>query len=193
MANKPLPTIQHLRQLLRYDPVSGRLFWLPRTRSMSASAHHMNTFNTSHANKEAGTIDSRGYCLVGISVNQSRYRLWGHRLAWAIHFGEWPNGDVDHINGNPSDNRLINLRNVSHAQNMRNRPGNKNSSSRYCGVSWDKQKSKWSADIRIPNPSGEGRGRKKHLGRYDMECEAAAAYNSAALEHHGEFARLNKL
>lgn len=92
---------------------------------------------------------------------------------------------VDHINGNPLDNRRENLRLCTHANNMRNNKGwSKNTTSMYKGVSWDKKRKKWQAKI-------SKNGKTIALGRYSSEQKAALAYNEAAKKHHGEFARQN--
>lgn len=74
---------------------------------------------------------------------------------------------IDHVNGNGLDNRRSNLRHVTHRQNMQNLHIKK--SSRYPGVTWNKHKSKWQADIRIG-------GKKKNIGRFRSEIEAFNSY-----------------
>lgn len=93
---------------------------------------------------------------------------------------------VDHINGNGTDNRRENLRIASHAQNLANRDGWRNSSSKYKGVTFYKRDQKWQAKI-APH------GKSIHLGYFEDEMEAAKAYNAAALQHFGAFARLNEV
>lgn len=113
-----------------------------------------------------------------------------HRLAWAIHYGEWPNGEIDHINGDKSDNRISNLRCVDRSKNIQNIPKKSGGSSKYKGVSWHKRIKKWQARITCS-------GVKKHLGYFSTEEEAYEAYVSSArllhkeygaLTRHGEFA-----
>lgn len=97
-----------------------------------------------------------------------------------------PPGDmeVDHINGNPLDNRRCNLRICTHTQNLANSRKRAGCSSRYKGVWWDSNRRKWQAYIRSAS-------KRIHLGRFNTEEAAAAAYDQAALEYFGEFARLN--
>ena len=89
---------------------------------------------------------------------------------------------VDHINGDGLDNRRSNLRLATHAQNMRNRREQTNNSSGFRGVS--RHNRRWRASISVGN-------KDRHLGYYDDPIEAARAYDAAALELSGEFARLN--
>ena len=91
---------------------------------------------------------------------------------------------TDHINGNPLDNRRVNLRECTHQQNMHNRKKNKNSKSRYKGVWWEKDARKWRAAIRLDN-------KRYHIGYFHDERAAALAYDKKAIEFFGEFARLN--
>ena len=94
-----------------------------------------------------------------------------------------PNGMVvDHINGDTLDNRRSNLRVCTHKQNLGNRRPNRNSPWRYKGVRKRNDRNKWVASL-----AG------KTLGYFDHERDAAEAYNAAAVERYGEFARLNEI
>ncbi len=93
---------------------------------------------------------------------------------------------LDHKNGNVFDNQRSNLREATHQQNNRNRASNKYSSSKYCGVSRRKNRN-WSACINI----GGKKKKRINLGCFYNEKDAARAYDRAALEHFGEYARLN--
>ncbi len=92
---------------------------------------------------------------------------------------------VDHIDGNRKNNHYENLRWASHMENSRNQRIQTSTSSVYKGVCWHKRVKKWVAQIRI-------NGKLKHLGIFDNEREAAKVYNTAALEHFDEFAKLNE-
>ncbi|MHC4799928.1 MAG: AP2 domain-containing protein, partial [Planctomycetota bacterium] len=91
---------------------------------------------------------------------------------------------VDHINHNGLDNRKSNLRLCTRAQNCYNSRSFNNKSSRYKGVSWDKQRKRFVAYIRC-------NGKCYNLGRFKSETEAARAYDKKAKELFGEYAYLN--
>jgi hypothetical protein len=92
---------------------------------------------------------------------------------------------VDHVDGNGLNNFRSNLRIVTHSQNQQNTTSSKNQKlGGYKGVHWSTPHGKWQAQIRIPNPSGVGRGKRKALGRYDDPVEAALAYDAASRKYH---------
>lgn len=92
----------------------------------------------------------------------------------------------DHKNGDGLDNRRENLRPATQQQNMWNRKAVTGSKSKYKGVDWYAASGSWRAYIKV-------NGKQKHLGCYQNEDDAARAYNKAAIEYHGEFARLNPI
>ncbi len=104
---------------------------------------------------------------------------------------EWvPNPEgkrcVDHIDCDRTNNHHENLRAATHADNMKNKSKRANTTSAYYGVCWHKNAGKWNAQIQIA-------GKRKNLGNYTNEKEAAAVFNAAAIEHYGVFAKLNDL
>lgn len=101
-----------------------------------------------------------------------------HRLAWLYEFGVWPSKDIDHINGNRSDNRLCNLRDVSRKINTQNRRAAPvNGSCGLLGVSKHRNTGKFTAGIYI-------QGKRKHLGIFDTAQQAHEAYLAAKREFH---------
>ncbi len=96
----------------------------------------------------------------------------------------FPNQEADHIDGNKLDNRRANLRLCTRQQNCCNQRINSKNTSGAKGVHWCAYTGRWRARIKIF-------GRTIHLGRFDTVKDAAEAYNVAALEHFGQFARLN--
>ena len=99
-----------------------------------------------------------------------------HRLIWLYVNGKLPDNSIDHINGRPLDNRIENLRDVTHQENQKNRSKNCNNTSGHIGVYWHKGAEKWRAYIRVD-------GVKQHLGYFNVLEDAAAAYRVASIEH----------
>jgi len=113
--------------------------------------------------------NTNGY--IRININNKCYYL--HRIIYKYFNENWDindtskNNQIDHININPLDNRIENLRLVNHSQNNRNRNKFKNCTSKYRGVR--RRKNKWEANIQID-------GKQKYLGLFDIEEEAAECY-----------------
>lgn len=163
--NAPEMTIARANETVCYDRETGKFTWRINGPKKVAGT-------------EAGSIDHEGYVLIGIDGR--RYRA--HRLAIFMMTGSWPDNVVDHINGNPSDNRASNLRESSVCQNVRNR--RPKSGRDLKGVHWADHANKWAAHICVDY-------KQKHLGYFDDPEDAARAYDAAAVKYHGEFARLN--
>lgn len=156
--------IDLLRQLLVYEPETGELRWLERPLSMFPSRNAQAVWNGRYAGKLAFTADSRGYRYGNIFNRKFK----AHRVAWALHHGAWPDGDIDHINGKRADNRMANLRVVDRLQNNRNLRLRASSASGVSGVAWDKFKRRWIVSV----------GRR-YIGSFiDLE-EAATARRAA--------------
>lgn len=131
----------------------------------------------------AGFVWRRNPTTGYVWTERGKLTLYLHRLI----AGAGPSEVVDHANGDQLDNRGANLRIATRSQNGANRGPDRRkygTTSDYKGVSWDKRRKKWSAYVHV-------NGRTRGLGRFDDEHEAARAYNAAALEAWGEFARLN--
>lgn len=167
MAKSHIPTADEVRQLIDYDPDTGILTWRPMTRAECGSEM---AWRARHSvfGKAAGSIMPNGYR----SLLFRGRRYYAHRMAWLLMEGEWPCVDVDHINGVRDDNRWINLRAATRSQNHQNRIGNPAT-----GASWHERMGRWRAVITL------GR-RQKHVGYFDTQEEAAAAYRRAKAEHH---------
>lgn len=184
MAKKPLPCPTMLRLLLDYNPETGSLAWKPRKPWMFPGGKSMSPdalarrWNTRWAGAESLCKRDDGYVVGNVRGSACVY---GHRVAWAISHGEWPEALIDHCDGNPSNNALANLRQASRTQNARNAVG-KGGTSKFKGVSWCKSRKAWRAQIRHG-------GKKVDLGRFASEFEAGEAYRRAAIMHHGEFAK----
>jgi len=184
---KALPAQDILNSMFSYDADTGKIFrkyltadHFRRTSDPRGPEWNANAYNAANAGKEAFTsADRRGYRHGKVyNVNYQ-----AHRVIWKMMHGVDPIC-IDHINGDPSDNRLVNLRSCTNAENSRNyrKP---TGSSQYRGVCWVKRDKAWAASI------SNGNGSKRSLGYHKEEIAAAKAYDRAAREMHGEFATLN--
>lgn len=155
-------TQERVMHLLNYDPYTGVF-----TRRVRAA-------NCVKVGDVAGSLDSYGYRQ--IKLDNRTYKA--HRLAWLYVYGAWPNGQIDHINGDKLDNSLANLREVTHAENQQNSVvAQKNSSSGLRGISWDARVQKWKARI-------TANGKLYFLGYFNSPSEAHIAYLKAKQQLH---------
>lgn len=161
--NAIMLTQDELKHQLSYNPDTGHFTWIIRKSGVRTSGI-------------AGKTRPNGYRLITIDYVQH----YVHRLAWLYTYGEWPTADVDHINRDPSDNRIANLRQVTRAQNLRNVAARSNSTTGIKGVTLQKS-GKYRACICINH-------KKQHIGLYWTAEEAAAAYAAAASKLYGRFA-----
>ena len=176
MAKKPLPSSEVLRQLLRYCPETGILTWRARPVSMFkdrppyvTAEQACRLWNGSFAGKPAlNNLGKRGYLRGSIKP----FTVTAHRVAWAIHYGHWPKGTIDHVNGDRTDNRIANLRTVDHAGNSRNTALGRKNKSGVIGVFLHSQTGRWTCQI-------TDKGRRLHLGCFGCITAAAVARKRA--------------
>lgn len=173
--------IDFLRECLTYEGASGKLFWKKRPLAHFANTNACGVWNSKHAGTTAGSpnVKRRWSTKIGGELYQN------HRLAWALHYGRWPEEQIDHINGNPEDNRIANLRVVTNAENQRNVKQKRNNTSGVTGVSWHTRGRVWCASIRTD-------GRQKHLGQFSDFDTAVAARKAAEREcgYHANHGRV---
>lgn len=178
MAAKALPPQTVLDQLFAYEPETGKFFWKERPPSMfrdgkQSAQHNAAIWNAKNAGSEAFTTKlPGGYCYTTVH----RQKVFAHRVAWKLAYGDEPT-TIDHINGDPSDNRIANLRAASSVDNGRNMQRSKANNSGVTGVSWDQRRARWYARIHV-----EYRG--IFLGYFDTFDEAVAARKAAEV-HYG--------
>jgi hypothetical protein len=153
-------------EILFYNERTGRLFWRPK----EEKNRHDKRRNTLFAGKEAGT-PVLGYK----SVLYRGKKYLAHRVVWAIVYGEYPRFFIDHINGDRSDNRIANLRDVTQQENQRNVALLRNNTSGVMGVSWSEKDKRWTAEINGP------KGPMK-IGRFKEKSDAVFARKAAEVE-----------
>jgi hypothetical protein len=158
-----------IKRMVRYEPDTGRLFWLPRDRKFFDSEASYRIFHERFAGREAFTSKSTWGYLV---AHPLRVTLAAHQAAWAIIYGEWPKGLIDHINGDRTDNRIANLRDVTIAENNRNRKRSKANKSGRVGVFFKTSRRRWLATIG-----------NKEIGSFLTFEEACEARAKAEPEH----------
>lgn len=152
-----LHTREELMQVLSYDPETGIFRWKVSWKHMREGKEITNT------------------CVAGygrVKFQGKAYKL--HRLAWLFHHGEWPKGHIDHINRVKNDNRIVNLRDVSPARNMRNQGMYSTNKSGAKGVYWFH--GKWVAYQKLNY-------KVHYLGRFDTVEEASKVVNKFRLEN----------
>ena len=173
MAKWQLPPVDEILQAVLYEPDTGKLFWREDRPRLSSRGN----YGTGEAFKARMP---KGYLFGGWKGR----KLYAHRVAWVCAYGVWPSGEVDHINGVRDDNRLVNIRDATAADNRRNmRP--LGGASEFKGVvKSTSAKNPWAARLSVAN-------KPVHLGVFRTEKEAAQAYDDAARIYFGEFARLN--
>lgn len=150
---------ERARELFSYDPETGLLTWkVDKYRARKGGV--------------AGYQDPSGY--TKIVVDQQRY--WAHRVVWLIHTGEWPTGEIDHINGSPSDNRICNLRDIAHQTNIENqRKAHARSTTGFLGI--EAHQGRFRAKVVVD-------GKANHIGVFDTPEAAHAAYVDAKRQLH---------
>lgn len=160
---EPFP-VERLREMFSYDPESGVVTWIGPHKFMRAG-------------RAAGSVlKSIGYRTIKIN----RVRYLEHRICWALYYGTWPDGVLDHINTVKTGNRVANLRIASVSQNNRNRPMQSNNTTGFKGVTYHRRSMKFHAKIQANKV-------KYSLGYFETAQEAHEAYVNAAAKLHGEF------
>lgn len=124
------PDLELLKRLFSYNPETGTLIWRERTEVDCPNPKERKRWNGRYAGKEAFQVKPNGY-REGM-IFRSAHKA--HRVIWALHYGAWPEGDIDHINGKRSDNRIKNLRCVSRKENSRNQRHRTNNTTGVMGV-----------------------------------------------------------
>lgn len=157
---KELPNPDFLRSCFDYDELYGDLIWRTRPRYHFPTDGSHGAWNAKYPGRRAGTALDTGY--LAVQISGAPYLV--HRIVWHMHYGDTPD-ELDHINNDPCDNRIFNLRPATRSQNRRNQKRKrKNSTSQYLGVS--RQDGGWVA-----------KKSQKYLGFFSSEVDAALAFD----------------
>jgi len=151
-----LLTQKHLKSLLTYDAETGEFRW------------RIKRSNRALKGSIAGCADKYGYIV--IRIDNTLYKA--HRLAWLYEYGAFPSKNIDHINQNPGDNRIANLREVDQHENNQNRRVQRSSRSGVTGVSWNTAHGRWQSRIWV-------RGQCIGLGMHETKEAAIVARANA--------------
>lgn len=163
------PAIEDIKTAIVYNSIAGTFHW-----TQDQSVYY------TVRGKETGTSGPKGHRTIVFKGQP----LKAHHIAWAIYYDEWPI-EIDHKDNNRSNNKINNLRKATRQTNQMNRIISKNNSSGYKGVTKRKY-GDFEAKIIVEK-------RYIHIGKYKTPEEAAKAYDLAAIKHHGDFAKTNKM
>lgn len=164
---------QHFLNALSYDPINGTFTW--KLRDTTNADWRIKTWNSRYAGKQCINLDKQGYAFIRCNGKVIK----AHRLVFLIENGFLP-AEVDHINGNKSDNRISNLRPATDTQNRWNSGKRYNNKSGWKGVCWNKDRGKWQAQISIDK-------KRTTIGYFDDVKDAAEEFIFASLKHYGEY------
>jgi hypothetical protein len=160
-------SVDYLKECFSLLP-DGILVWRKRPQSHFCSVNAHNTWNSRYA----GTIcGSKGNSKIHVVL--SRRRLAAHRVVWAMHYGEWPNGIIDHLDGNPHNNNINNLRDTTLGGNSKNARRRSNNKSGYSGLYLDKRRGTWYIRINTGNDN------EMHQSGFATKEEAIEARHKA--------------
>lgn len=152
-------------KVFRYDPETGYLFRRKRDGKRAGPE------------KKVGNPYSNGYLRVSYGPKGGNKEYLVHRLVWLMHTGAWPEGEIDHINGDRQDNRIANLRCCTSSENKQNIKKRKNNKSGYTGVSLFGKSGRWRADLTVNKKA-------TYLGSFETPEEAYSAYLEAKSKLH---------
>ena len=158
-------TVTYLKQLLNYDPLTGIFTWKV-SRNRRIKIGQVAGYTNSPVPHRRIEIDGKSF--------------GEHRLAWLYVYGYFPSGVIDHIDGNPSNNRINNLRDCTHSENLRNTKLSKTNTSEDKGVYWHTRDSVWYA-------SASFMGKLHHLGCFTNKADAITARKRLESDNFGKF------
>jgi len=176
---KILPSVERLQECFIYAPDTGELRWRIRPREHFITQGAWATWNSKNAGKRAGMIhEDKRHHRISRHVRIDGIRYWEHRVIFKMMTGIEPGNNLDHADGNASNNVWSNIRTANHFEQGWNRKLRYDNKFGYRGIF--PIRNRWQAKIFIY-------GKNKHLGMFDTPEEAGAAYEAEARRLHGEF------
>jgi hypothetical protein len=168
--------LSFLKDSVDYDPETGVFRWKKeRPLEHFSSETYRKAWASQYGSRKLNAGDN-GYVYVQLNYLGRKKRVRAHRLAWALVHGTWPTDQIDHINGDRADNRIVNLRVVTNAENGRNRKLSKNNSSGYNGIYKIKRSNSFHVEIHYNN-------RRIFLGQFKKLEDAIRARKKANLKY----------
>lgn len=165
-----------ITECLCYDPKTGSIFRINASRVFFETTRSWKLYNTRFSGKYAGynisTNNGKKYRYLKVLGKSFLF----HRVAFFIAEKRWPDNEIDHINGDGTDNRRCNLREVTHSQNGKNQKLHKNNKSGVSGLHWNTSKKIWIANIGV-------NGKQIHLGSFKMYDDAKKARERANIKY----------
>lgn len=156
---------------------SDDFYWLTRPREHFKSTGSWLAWNSRWSGRPAFTsYNGKGYKTTTLTLYGVKHRISMHRVVFALAYGRWPDGVIDHIDGDPQNNSLSNLRDVTQSENSRNSRMSKRNTSGITGVYWFEPARLWMALIGV-------NGKSKFLGYFKSKCDAANARKAAELKY----------
>jgi HNH endonuclease len=170
--------IPYLRECLDADFATGKLKWRARPREHFKTNRAWNTWSARFAGAPALTSRHGGGYLRGtLTFAGRKYKIYVHRVVFALTHDRWPVDEIDHRHGVEAGNGIGNLREATHGENGQNHKKPRTNKSGFIGVHWNVRQRQWIAEIQV-------QGAHRHLGVFTTIEEAAGAYLAAKAQYH---------
>lgn len=170
-------SVSYLAECFVADFQAGKLVWKQRPIEHFVDARSMRIWNTRYSGKQAGNIykKNEGYWCYQVGIRKVSYLL--HQVLWALHNGRWPKGLIEHLDGNPFNNRIDNLKESNQSSNNKFLSKNRRNKSGVNGVFWDNRRGRWTLN------KFESSDSRPYLNSTNDFFEAVCARKSYELKH----------